>query len=120
MSNLATVRVRDLDRLADVVDRSLEAGATSLDGLSLRREDTSDAERAVRQAAVRAARRAADAIASEAGVEIVDLERLTEVAPDGGPRPFEAAKLMARDAGTPIEPGSQEISVTVVATYRVR
>ena len=56
LANVVEVTVRDLDRLAGVIDGALEAGATSLDGLDFRLEDPREAERTARTSAV--ARRA--------------------------------------------------------------
>ena len=57
LANVVEVTVRDLDRLAGVIDGALEAGATSLDGLSFRLEDPREAERTARTSAVAVATR---------------------------------------------------------------
>ncbi len=122
VANVVAARVRNLDRVADVVDAALAAGANSLEALRFRREDRTAEEGAARAAAVRAARAKADTIAAAAGLEIVEVESIVEAARSDGPQPMalEAARFAAADVATPVEPGSEEIAVSVVATYRVR
>ena len=50
LSNQVRVTVRDLAGLGRVIDGSLQAGATSMDSLSFRLDDPTDAERAARLA----------------------------------------------------------------------
>ena len=119
MNNVVTVTVRDLAKLGDVIDGSLRAGATSMDGLEFRLADPSLAEREARIRAMADARSRADVIAEAAGLTISGVESVTE----GGqlpPRPFAAKAermMMAADAATPVESGSLEIEVTVAVTY---
>ena len=70
MNNVVEVTVRDLDALASVIDGSLEAGATSLDGLTFRLDDPREAERTARTSAVAVARARAEVLAAAAGVTI--------------------------------------------------
>ena len=53
-----------------IIDGALEAGATSLDGLTFRLEDPSEAERMARTSAVAVARARAEVLAEAAGVTI--------------------------------------------------
>ena len=70
LSNLVQVTVRDLARLADVVDGALTAGATSLDELSFRVDDPAPSERAARLAAMAVARERADVLLTSGGVSM--------------------------------------------------
>ena len=112
---------RDLANLAAIVDGSLSAGATSLDGLSFRVDDPREAERAARTAAVAEARSRAEILAEAAGVAIAGVADIIE----GGPPPTwpqpKAAQMLraSADAGTPVEAGTTEISVTVTVTFRI-
>ena len=67
LANIVEVTVRDLATLGAIVDGSLAAGATSLDGLSFRVDDPREAERAARIAAVAEARSRAEILAEAAG-----------------------------------------------------
>ena len=120
LANVVEVTVRDLARLGELVDGTLGAGATSMDGLSFRVADPAPAERDARLAAMAAARARADVLAEAAGLTIRSVKAVVEggAVPPPGPH-FKAARMaMAADAmPTPVEGGSTEISVTVTVTY---
>jgi uncharacterized protein YggE len=123
LANVVEVTVRDLARLGDVVDRTLGAGATSMDGLSFRVADPAPAERQARIAAMHAARARADVIAEAAALTIVGVADVIEGDVARPPMPRHKAERMmlaAADIGTPVESGSMEIAVTVTVTYRAR
>jgi len=118
-TNIVTVTVRDLERLGPVVDGALEAGATSLDGLTLRIADPSPLEAAARRAAVADARSRAEVLASAAGVSIVGVVSMVDgvgVTPLPTPR---LARAMADTAPTPIESGTTEVSLSVSVVYAI-
>jgi hypothetical protein len=118
-TNLVTVTVRDLERLGPAVDGALEAGATSLDGLSLRIADPSPLEAAARQAAVTDARARAEVFAAAAGVSITGVVSIAEgagMAPSPIPR---LARAMADAAPTPIEAGTTEVTASVSVVYAI-
>jgi uncharacterized protein len=119
LANVVEVTIRDLASLGAVVDGSLGAGATSLDGLTFRVADPSAAETVARQGAVADARVKAMTLAEAAHVRLVEVLEIVE----GGPTPTwpqpKAARMMAADASTPVEAGTNEISVSVTMTFRV-
>ena len=120
LSNSVQVTVRDLAALGAVIDGSLWAGATSMDSLSFRLDDPTDAERAARLAAVAQARSRADVLAEAAGVSIVAVSDIVEgVGPGPGyPQP-KAARMMLADSATPVQAGTTEVSVSVTVTFRL-
>lgn len=124
LANVVEVTVRDLARLGDVVDATLGAGATSMDGLSFRLADPAPAEREARIRAMAAARARAEVLAEAASLTIADVSDIVEGSVATPPEPrYKAARLMvSEDAGaaTPIEAGSMEIAVSVTVTYRAR
>lgn len=122
LANAVEVTIRDLARLGDVVDGTLRAGATSMDGLSFRVSDPAVPERDARVAAVAAARARADVLAEAAGLEIVGVADIVEgqLAPPPVPRMKAERMMLAADVATPIEAGTTEIAVHVTVTYRVR
>lgn len=118
-TNIVTVTVRDLERLGGVVDGALEAGATSLDGLSLRIADPSPLEAAARQAAVADARARAEVLAAAAGVSITGVVSIAEGAGMTPPPIPRMARAMADAAPTPIESGTTEVTVSVTVVYAI-
>lgn len=123
LANMVEVTVRDLAKLGDVVDGTLAAGATSMDGLSFRVEDPAPAERDARRQAMAAARARADVLADAAGLVIEGVADIVEGSPVRPPIPMpkmERMAMAAADVSTPVEGGSLEVAVTVTVTYRTR
>jgi uncharacterized protein YggE len=121
LANLVEVTVRDLAKLGDVVDASLSAGATSMDGLTFRLADPAPAERKARQRAMADARARADVLAKAGGLTLEGVSDIVEGGTVRPPAPYpKAERLMAADAVTPIEAGAMEVAVNVTVTYRAR
>jgi hypothetical protein len=123
LANVVEVTVRELGRLGDVVDGTLGAGATSMDGLAFRVADPGPAEREARIRAMTVARARADVLAEAAGLTIVGVADVVEgdvARPPVAGMKAERMMLASADAGTPVEGGSMEIAVTVTVTYRAR
>jgi uncharacterized protein len=120
--NGASVVIRDLARLGEVIDGTLGAGATSMDRLAFRVADPEPAEREARLRAMAQARSRADVLAGSAGLSIVGVADVVEGVPTAPPWPrMKAERMMAAsDAATPVEAGETEIAVTVTVTYRTR
>jgi uncharacterized protein YggE len=118
-TNLVTLTVRDLEQLGPVVDGALGAGATSLDGLSLRIADPAPLEAAARQAAVADARARAEILAAAAGVSIAGVVSIVEGAGMTPPPIPRLARAMADVAPTPIEAGTTEVTVSVSVVYAI-
>ena len=120
LANVVEVTIRDLASLGGVIDGSLSAGATSMDSLSFRVEDPTEAERAARLAAMAQARSRADVLAEAAGVAIAGVGDVVE---GGGPQPGypqpKAARMLLADTATPVEGGATEVSVSVSVSYRI-
>lgn len=118
--NGASVVIRDLARLGEVIDGTLGAGATSMDRLAFRVADPEPAEREARLLAMAMARSRADVLAESAGLAIVGVSDIVEgvASPPPWPRMKAERMMLAADAATPVEAGETEISVTVTVTYR--
>lgn len=119
LTNIVNVTVRKLDTVGDLVDASVAAGATSVNGVTFRVDNPTQAEAQARTAAVNDARAKADALASAAGVTIVGVSSISETS---APIPYPIAYYAgapAKDAATPIQPGTTEVNVMVSITYRI-
>lgn len=120
-SNTVAVTLRDLAQVPPAIDGALAAGATSLESIVFRVADPSPAERRAREAAIADARARAETLASAAGVSITGVAAIAE-ATSGMPVPMykgRMAAMAARDASTPVEAGTNELSVTVGVTYLI-
>jgi uncharacterized protein len=121
LSNAVAVTIRNLDKVGDAVDNSLAAGATSLDGVSFRVADETNAEKQARQAAMAEAQAKAKTLADAAGVSISGVASISEsVAPIPYPMYYgTAAGAPAKDVSTPVQAGTNEISVTLTVVYLI-
>jgi uncharacterized protein len=108
-----TVRVRDLERLGEVFDGIVRAGANEVHGAQMAASDPSVAEHAALEAAVRAARNKAELLARSAGVTLGAVARIEEEAGWAGPpQPMFRAMAAADSAEVPTEvvPGELRVS----------
>lgn len=122
LSNAVSVTVRDLNKLGDAIDDGLAAGATTLDGVSFRVDDSARAEQQAREQAMAQAKAKAQTLATAAGVSITGVASISEIsAPLPQPMYYDAARLraIAQDAATPIQVGTNEVIVTVTVEYLI-
>lgn len=121
VANVLSVTLRDLDQTGQVIDDALWAGASSLDSLEFGlADDTAPTEQA-RAAAMKDARARALTIAGAAGATLGNVVAVSEGEQFRGPTPFSAARAasFASAAGTPIESGTQEVSVALTVTFEL-
>jgi uncharacterized protein YggE len=121
-SNGVAVTVRNLDLVGDVIDDSLAAGATSLDGVGFRVADPAAAETQARTEAMTQARSSADTLAKASGVSISGVASISEVStPVPGPVFYGRAALgaAAPDQATPVQPGTTDVTITVTVAYLI-
>lgn len=120
IANVVEVTVRDLGKLGAVVDGTLGAGATSMDGLTFRVADPAPAEREARIRAMAEARARAEVLAESAGLTIDSVIDIVEGSPVRPPIPMPKAERMAlaADVSMPVEGGELEVAVSVTVTYR--
>jgi uncharacterized protein YggE len=123
LSNSVAVTVRDLDKVGDAIDDSLAAGATTFDGVTFRVDDPAKAEAQARDAAMAQAKAKADTLAKAAGVSIVGVASVSETA---SPIPYPvyyaapaAGAATDKSVATPVETGSNEVTVTVSVSYLI-
>jgi uncharacterized protein YggE len=121
-SNQVTIQVRDLAKLGQTVDASVNAGATNVGGISFGLQDPQAAEDAARLDAVKALQAKADLYAGATGYRIV---RLVSLGEGGGytpapPMPMYAMAKMERAAdSSPVSAGELKVRVDVSATYEL-
>ena len=107
-----TARVRDLDRLGDVLDGVVAAGANEVHGARMSAADLSAAEHEALQGAVAAARAKAEVLAAAAGVVLGTLSRIEEADATGPPMPKMRMMAMAESADVPTEVAAGDLTVS--------
>jgi uncharacterized protein len=122
LQNMVTVTVRDLDKLSDLLDNTVVAGATSVDGISFDVADRAKAESQAREAAVKDAKAKADTLASGLGVRITGVANVSEsVSTPVWYERMAAAPAAGADAAaqTPVLPGTTDVVITVQVTFLI-
>jgi uncharacterized protein YggE len=119
LQNIVTVTVRKLDTMSDVIDDTVAAGATSVDGITFDVADRAAAEANAREAAVKDAKAKAQTLADGVGVRITGVASMSEQVstPVWYGRAYAAAE--AGDASTPILAGSTDVVITVSVSFLI-
>lgn len=117
VSNIVTVKIRQLDQAGDLLDRVVQVGANSIYGLAFSVDDPAQLLEQARQQAVADAKARAGQLASAGGASVGELLVISENV--AGP-PI-ALPMMDRAAeqapGVPVQAGEQSFSVDVQATF---
>lgn len=118
------VKVRNFDKINQVIDAATAAGANQVGGLSFTLDDATreKAESQARAQAIAKAKQKAAQIAAESGLNLGRIINVTEgTNPIMRPMPMMAkAADSGPSAPTQIEPGSSDISVSVTLSYETR
>ncbi|KAE9627839.1 SIMPL domain-containing protein [Parasedimentitalea maritima] len=115
-SNTLQLRVRDLDKLGEVLDQVLRAGANEFRGLQFGVVDPSEVQDQIRGAAVKDAIRKAEQLATAAGVTLGPVQSITDQGGSGG---YPMAMEMARSSAMPIEAGELSFSYNVSVVFSI-
>ncbi|MYB42304.1 MAG: SIMPL domain-containing protein [Chloroflexi bacterium] len=122
VNNWIEVKVRDIDRLSEVLDDALTAGgdAIRVGGISFRVDEPEQYADEARKLAVEDARARAQQLADLAGVTLGQARAISESS-GGFARQglVRAEAAFAADASTPISPGESEVSVTVHIVFAI-
>ncbi len=123
VDNTVYVTVRKLDKLGDLLDASVKAGANSINSIQFDVSDKSAAVKQARDAAVKDARTQAEELASASGVTLGDLQTVSFY--DSIPTPMADAYGKggggnAMAASVPVSAGQLTITVTVNMVYEIK
>lgn len=124
VSESVTAKLRDLNRAGDAIGKTVAAGgsAVRVNGISLDLEDTGTLVTKARDKAFADARAKAEQYAKAAGRPLGDVESIAESVGTPSPRAV-SYQMESKDAqlsSVPIQPGSQEVSVTVTVVFAMR
>jgi hypothetical protein len=113
VTNEVTVRVRDLAKLGDLLDKVTVAGANRIDGVQFIVSNQGELLDEARQKAVADAKDKADLYARAAGVTLAKVMSLGEETAPSPPRPLARVMAAAAAAPVPIEAGEMTLSARV-------
>lgn len=120
VSNQVNLTLRDLDKVGDILDSLVAAGANNVYGISFFVEDPTAASSQARKAAVGDARTKADELATASGMRLGRVISISEsFAPPPAPQVFNAAAgdVAAQKSSVPIQTGTSEITVDVEIVF---
>jgi uncharacterized protein YggE len=116
-SNSVTVRLRDLNKLAQIMDAVVADGANNFNGLRFSVQEPEPLMNAARQAAVADAIAKAQLLTGSAGVTLGPVLSITEQG--GRSQPMRMEMASARSGGTPIVAGEVTIGATVMMVFAI-
>jgi uncharacterized protein len=120
-SNRITIKVRDVTKVANVIDTLVGAGANEIGGINFIVTQASKALDEARGKAVADARRKAEIYAKAAGVMLGEAINITEEG--AAPPPVFRSKMaapMAVNSSAPVAPGEEQLSITVNVTWAIK
>jgi uncharacterized protein len=121
VTNSVTATLRDLDKAGAVIDAAAAVAGDDIrvHGVYFSIEDTSDLVTAARAEAVKEARAEADQLAEAAGLELAGVVSIEETGSPMPPPVVLEDEAGGERASTPINPGSQELTVDVVVRFAI-
>jgi uncharacterized protein YggE len=120
VSNTVNVTIRDLDRVGEVLDAVVEAGANNVWGVSFSLDDPDVAQAEARADAIANAQARAEDLSTLSGLKLGPVMSISEVV-SGGPNPMPTIAVERAMAGGvgPISPGELEIGYQIQVIYFV-
>jgi len=121
VDNIVYVKVRALDKLGQILDAVVRAGANQINGISFDVENRAEAESQARIAAINDARQRAEELAAAAGVSLGELQTAS-VYNSGNAIPVYEGKggYMAADASVPMSAGQMQVTADASLTYIIK
>jgi uncharacterized protein YggE len=117
--NTLQVRVRDMDQVGEILDNAVQSGGNIIHSIRFETADAQDVLQQAREAAFNDARQKAEQLASLADVQLGSVITINETT-SSLPRPFAvAAQTEAADRAVPVEPGLQDVDVTLQVTWEI-
>ncbi|MCA1416254.1 SIMPL domain-containing protein [Bradyrhizobium sp. NBAIM20] len=119
-SNRVTVKIRDVTKVAGIIDTLVSAGANDIGNISFEVTQASKLLDDAREHAVADARRKAEIYAKAAGVTLGAPLSVTE---GGGPVPLFKGRMAERMAAAPqaaVAPGEETLTVTVNVSWAIK
>jgi uncharacterized protein YggE len=122
VDNTVYVTIRDIDKLGDLLDAAISAGANSIYSIQFDVEDKTEANREARALAVDDAKSEAQELAEASEVSLVEIQTISYY--EGSPTPIFQGKGGGGGGGegaaVPIQPGQLAVTVTVNMTYTIK
>jgi len=122
VDNTVYVTIRDIEKLGDLLDAAIAAGANNIYSIQFDVEDKTEANKEARAKAVEEAKAQAQDLAEVAGLSLVDIQKISYYE-SGASQYFYGGKGGGGGEAAqavPIQPGQLAVTVTVNMTYAVK
>ncbi len=117
--NTLSVRIRDISKTGEVLDKAVSLGVNQGGSITFANEDPAPTLTEARKRAVADAMSKAKTLAEAAGVELGRVLEISDQSFAAPPMPF-LAKALPEDTGVPIQAGENAYKVTVSITFELR
>jgi uncharacterized protein YggE len=121
-SNRVTIRLRDVSKVASVIDALVSAGANNIGNINFMVSQASKLLDDAREQAIADARRKAEIYAKASGVTLGAPLSISEEGSSGPHRPLRAgvAYSMRASAPTPVAQGEETLQITVNVSWAIK
>jgi uncharacterized protein YggE len=119
VSNTLTVRVRDLAKTGEILDKSVSLGVNQGGGVAFSNEDPSATLTEARKKAVANALAKAKTLTEAAGVQLGRIVEISDVSYPQPPVPIVAKAYEAADSAVPVEAGESAYKVQISVTFEL-
>jgi uncharacterized protein YggE len=124
VTNGLTVRVRDLNKVGDLLDKSIDLGVNQSGGLRFVNDDPSKALMDARKKAMENAVEKAKILTETAGAKVGRVLEITEYVNNGRPMPMARTKMIAMAAepasdSVPLSAGENSYNVNVTVKFEI-
>lgn len=120
VNNQVNVIVRDVNKLGDVLDKTVAAGANNIYGISFSVDDTTKLQGDARAKAIADAKARAGSLAQLAGVTLGEVVSVSEVLGSSFPMYDTPRAAVGLGGGAPVQPGELEVSMSVQVTFAIK
>lgn len=122
LSQNMNIKVRDLEKVGEVLEKSVSLGANQIQGVRFTVDDPTSLQDEARLEAIQDAKKKAEALAEAVGLHIVKVVTFSE---SGGYMPpeammYDSASVGLQRAAPQIESGTLDVNMTVSVTFEVR
>lgn len=123
VSNNVTVKIRDIDRIGEIIDAMVDASATNLSGPYFSIENDDALKMTARERALERANTMATFYARKAGYSGVRMITVSESLSGTTPMPMPVMMTARMDSAAaskaPVEPGEVGVAVNIAVTYEM-
>jgi uncharacterized protein YggE len=120
VTNTLSVRVRDIDKTGDILDKAVSLGVNQGGGISFSNDDPAAAVTEARKKAVADAMAKAKTLAEAAGVSIGRVLEITDQNVAPAQMPITSKAFDAASAAVPVQAGENSFAVQVTVTFELK